>query len=142
MFIRRRSEKIDLLRKVPLFESLSKRQLNEIAKHADDVAMHKGQILAREGKLGWELVFIIQGQALVKKNGKTINRLKKGDFFGEISLIDGKPRTASVVADTDGAILVIHFKAFKKLLNTVPGLSQKMLAALCYYLRRTEASLK
>lgn len=138
MIILRRSDKIDLLRKVPLFADLSKRQLNEIAKHSVDMEMSEGEILVSEGKHGGVLMVIIDGHAKVQKGDKTINRLSEGDFFGEISLIDGKPRMASVIAETYGTIMVIHSKVFKKLVDRVPGLSKKILVALCEYLRHSE----
>lgn len=135
------SAKVDLLRKVPLFDRLNKRQINEIAKHADARSMRPGEVLARQNTRGSEFVFIVEGKVLVKKNGKLVNRLSGGDFFGEISLIDGKPRTATVEAETDGTLMVIHAKSFQHLLDTVPDLQKKILAALCGYLRVCEDSL-
>jgi CRP-like cAMP-binding protein len=141
MVFLRRSAKLDLLGKVPLFDSLSKRQLGQIAKRADSMSMQPGQVLARENKVGREFFFIVEGIVQIKKDGKLVNRLSGGDFFGEISLIDGYPRMATVEAETDGALMVIDGKSFRQLLDTVPGLQKKMLAALCSYLRWCEDSL-
>lgn len=141
MVLRPGSGKVDLLRKVPLFDRLNKRQLNEIAKHADAVSMKRGQVLVRQNEVGSEFVFIVEGEVQVKRDDKLVNRLSEGDFFGEISLIDGKPRTATVEAETEGTLMVIHAKSFRHLLDTVPGLQKKMLVALCGYLRVCEDSL-
>ena len=138
MLLQRRSDKIDILKNVPLFSSLSKRHLNEIAKYADELPMKAGDILALEGTQGREFDFILEGEARVEQDGKIINHLSTGDFFGEISLIDGEPQTATVIAETNGTLLVVNRRSFNQLLDSVPGLPQKMLIALCRYLRRAE----
>jgi CRP-like cAMP-binding protein len=138
MLLRRSSQKIDLLKKVPLFNNLSQRHLKEITKHADQVQVEKGRVLAQQGKTGWEFIFIVEGKARVEKDGKVIRQLSKGDFFGEISLIDGEPRTATVIAETDMTILIVHKKSFDHLLDTIPGLQRKILVSFCQYLRRAE----
>jgi CRP-like cAMP-binding protein len=141
MSLIRSSQKEDLLKKVPLFSSLSKRHLREIGKHADQVQVGTGKVLAEQGKTGWEFFFIVEGEARVKKDGKVIGHLSGGDFFGEISLIDGKPRIASVTAETDMTALVVHKTSFDYLLNRIPGLQKKILISLCDYLRRTEKTM-
>ena len=138
MLLHRRSQKIDLLKKVPLFSNLSKRHLNEIGKHADQVSIKAGKVLAQQGRTGREFVFIVEGKAHVKKDGKVIRHLSSGDFFGEISLIDGKPQTATVIAETDMTILLVHSSSFDHLLDTIPGLQKKIMVSLCKYLRRAE----
>jgi CRP-like cAMP-binding protein len=87
MLLSRRSEKIDHLKKVLLFSDLSKRHLNEISKHADQMLAKAGRVLAKQGEKGWEFFFIVDGKARVEKDGKVIRHLSAGDFFGEISLI-------------------------------------------------------
>jgi len=141
MLLRRSSQKIDLLKKVPLFSSLSQKHLGEIAKHADQVQVEKGRVLVQQGKTGWEFIFIVEGKARVEKNGKIIRQLTGGDFFGEISLIDGEPRTATVIAETDMTILVVHKPSFDHLLDSIPGLQRKILVSLCQYLRRAEKAM-
>jgi CRP/FNR family transcriptional regulator/CRP/FNR family cyclic AMP-dependent transcriptional regulator len=138
MLLRRGSQKIDLLKKVPLFSNLSQRHLGEIAKHADQVQVERERVLAHEGKKGWEFVFVVDGKARVEKDGKFIRQLSGGDFFGEISLIDGEPRTATVIAETDMTLLIVHKTSFDHLIDTIPGLQKKMLVSLCKYLRGAE----
>jgi CRP-like cAMP-binding protein len=141
MLLRRSSQKIDLLKKVPLFSNLSQRHLGEIAKHADQVQVEAGRVLVQEGKTGWEFIFIVEGKARVEKTGKVIRQLSRGDFFGEISLIDGGPRTATVIAETNMTILVVHKTSFDHLLDTIPGFQKKILISLCQYLRRAEKGI-
>jgi CRP-like cAMP-binding protein len=141
MLLRRSSQKIDLLKKVPLFSNLSQRHLGEIAKHADQVQVEKGRVLVQQGKIGWEFIFIVEGKARVEKDGKVIRQLSKGDFFGEISLIDGEPRTSTVIAETDMTLLIVHKPSFDHLLDAIPGLQRKILISLCQYLRRAEKAI-
>lgn len=142
MLLRRSSEKIELLKKVPLFSNLSQRHLREISKHADQLSAKTGDVLAEQGKTGWEFIFIVDGRARVEKDGKSIRQLSEGDFFGEISLIDGEPRTATVVAETDMILLVVNKASFDHLLDKVPGLQKKILIALCKYLRSAEKATR
>jgi CRP-like cAMP-binding protein len=100
-----------------------------------------GKVLAQQGKTGWEFIFIVDGKARIEKDGKVIRQLSGGDFFGEIALIDGKLRTATVTAETDMTALVVHKPSFDHLLNTIPGLQKKILISLCDYLRRAEKAM-
>jgi len=138
MLLRHSSQKIDLLKKVPLFSNLSQRHLREISKHADQVQVETGKVLTQQGKTGLEFIFIVDGKARVEKGGKVIRQLSGGDFFGEIALIDGKPQTATVTAETDMTVLIVHKTSFGHLLDTIPGLQKKILISLCDYLRRAE----
>ncbi len=138
MFLFRRDEKIAILKTVPLFSNLSKRQLTELSKHTDKVKIDAGQVMAKEGEKGCDFFLIIEGKAQVKKGRKIIRNLKSGDYFGEISLIDGEPRTASVMAETDINLLFVNKSSFDHLLKTVPGLQKKIMVSLCTYLRRAE----
>jgi len=134
----KRDQKIDLLKKVPMFSNLSNHQLIEIAKHAQQVSVKEGTVLAEQGRKGWEFFFIVDGEAQVEKDGKAIRRLASGDFFGEISLIDQEPRTATVTAETNMMLLVVDTRSFDHLLETIPGLQGKIILALCRYIRLAE----
>ena len=142
MLLRRGSQKTDLLKKVPLFSNLSQRHLGEIAKHADQVQVERDRVLVEEGKIGWEFIFIVEGKARVEKDRKFIRQLSKGDFFGEISLIDGEPRMATVIAETNMTLLIVNKRSFDHLLDTIPGIQRKMLVSLCSYLRKAEKAIK
>lgn len=141
MLFHKRPQKINHLKKVPMFGTLNNRHLNEIAKYTDQVPVKAGKVLAQQGEKGWEFIFIVEGKARVEKNGKVINNLSEGEFFGEISLIDREPRTATVIAETDMTLLIVNSKSFDHLLDTIPGLQKKILLSLCGYLRRTEKAI-
>ena len=141
MLLRRHVDKIDDLKKVPLFSALSRRHLDMIARHADEVKRNAGTVLARQGARGLEFLLIVEGSARVEKDGTVIARLGAGDFFGEMSLIDGKPRSATVIADAPVLLLVVEVRSFGRLLETVPGLSKKVMATLCERLRTADETL-
>lgn len=141
MFFKNRSEKANIFEKVPLFSNLSRRHRELIASQADEVQAKAGKTLARQGEQGLEFIIIIAGQARVEKSGRIIAHLGVGDYFGEISLIDGKARTATVIAETPMTLLVIHKRSFSYLLDKVPGLERKMLLSLCSMLRQAEESI-
>ncbi len=141
MWFRRRDEKVVVLRKVPLFSALSRRHLDVITRVADEVKLNAGKVLARQGERGLEFLLIVDGSARVERDGKLIARLTAGDFFGEMSLIDGRPRTATVIAETPIVLLVVHRRSFSYLLDTVPALQRKVLVTLCERLRKADADL-
>ncbi len=141
MLLMRRSEKMDLLKEVPLFSALSRRHLNLIARHADEVKVDAGKVLTRQGRLGLEFFLILDGRAHVERDGKVIARLGQGDVFGEMSLIDQKPRSGTVIAETPMVLLVVYSRSFGALLDDVPGLRKKVLVTLCERLRAADAAL-
>ena len=100
-----------------------------------------GKVLTRQGGLGEEFLIIVDGSARVERDGKSIARLDAGDFFGEMSLIDGKPRSATVIAQTPITLLVVDSRSFRSLLEGVPGLRKKISVSLCERLRKADAGL-
>ena len=141
MMLGRRSQKIEALKKVPLFAGLSKRHLDIIARGADEVKVDAGRVLVAQGGLGREFVLILEGSARVERDGKAIARLGRGDFFGEMSLIDRRTRSATVTAETPVVLLVVETRYFGALLDTVPGLQKSILLTLCERLRAADEAL-
>jgi len=135
-----RSSKVDLLQKVPLFRDLSRKQLQEVARLADEIDVPTGKRLATEGESGHELFVIVEGNATVKTHRGRIIRLGPGEFFGEMSLVDGGPRSANVDAASDMRLLVVGRREFWSLLEAAPPLVAKIMSALSRRLRDAEAS--
>lgn len=135
MLLRRRSQYPDFLRKVPMFADLSKRQLELVSRHTDVIERPAGAMLVRQGEVGRELLILVDGTARVERDGKVIAQLGPGDFLGEMALLDGKPRAATVITETPTTLLVVERRSFQFLLDTVPELSRKMLVTLCARLR-------
>jgi CRP/FNR family cyclic AMP-dependent transcriptional regulator len=126
----RKNAKLDLLRSVPLFERLSKSELEAVAALADEVALPEGRKLTEEGASGTEFVVIVDGAADVRRRGRKINALGSGDFLGEIALVTGSPRTATVTTTAPTTVLVITARGFRTLLRTTPSVQLKVLETL------------
>jgi CRP/FNR family transcriptional regulator, cyclic AMP receptor protein len=126
----RKNAKVGLIKRVPLFSECSKRELEEVAGIADEIEMPAGSTLTREGATGHEFLVLADGSAEVKRKGKVVNTLGSGDFLGEIALITGVPRTATVTTTRPSQMLVITARDFKALLRRTPSLQMKVLDAL------------
>jgi CRP-like cAMP-binding protein len=133
-----RSSKVALLQQVPLFQALSRKQLEQIGRLADELEVPAGKRLAIAGESGHELYVIIEGYATVKAARGRTARLGPGKFFGEMSLIDGGPRSASVEAATDMRLLVIGRREFSALLNAAPSLVNNIMVTLSRRVRDAE----
>ena len=126
----RRNQKVELIRKAPLFAHCSKRELERIAQIADEIDLGKGKEMTRQGSRGREFFVLLEGDADVDKDGRRINTLGPGDFFGEIALVSDTPRTATVTATSPVRALVITDRSFKRLLKDIPEIQSKVLSAL------------
>jgi CRP/FNR family transcriptional regulator, cyclic AMP receptor protein len=126
----RRNEKVEWIRHVPLFTQCSKRELAQIAGIADEIDLREGKVLIREGERGREFFVLLEGNAEVTKDGRRINTLGPGDFFGEIALVSQSPRTATVTATSPVHTLVITDRSFRRLLDDQPEIQRKVLLAL------------
>jgi CRP/FNR family transcriptional regulator, cyclic AMP receptor protein len=125
-----KDSKIELIRKVPLFSKLNKKGLEDVAHIADELDLPKGKMMAQEGDRGREFFVLLEGEADVTKGDRSINRLGKGDFFGEIALVTHMPRTASVTAMSDVRVLVVTERDFAALLKRSPEISRGVAEAL------------
>lgn len=135
MLLHRQSQKIDVLKTVPLFGDLNQRQLNAIARHTDESEIAAGRVLLRQGEVGQEMLVLLEGRARVERDGKVVAHLGPGDVAGEMALIDGKPRSATVITEEPCRCLVMMRREFMPLLDSVPGLSARLLVTLCGRLR-------
>jgi CRP-like cAMP-binding protein len=126
----RKDAKIELLKRVPLFESCSKSELASIARVADEVSVPAGRELTKEGASGREFVILVEGSAEVRRKGKVVNQLGDGDFLGEIALVADVPRTATVTTTWPSRLLLLTDRAFRTLMRESPSLQTKVLAAL------------
>ena len=125
-----RDTKVEALKRAPLFEGLSRKQLGELAKVTEDVDFNAGKVLCREGQRGQEFFVIVDGEAEVTRNGKHLATCRSGDFFGEISIIEDVPRSATVIAKTPIRFFVLTRQSFLRLLDQQPDIERKVLRAL------------
>lgn len=126
----RKNAKIELIKSVPLFSSCSKKELEAIAAQADELGVPAGKTLTKEGDRGREFMVIVDGSAEVRKKGRRLNLLGSGDFLGEIALISGGPRTATVTTTSETDLLVLTDRAFGQLTKKMPSIQASVLKAL------------
>jgi CRP/FNR family transcriptional regulator, cyclic AMP receptor protein len=135
---RGRDAKLELLASVPLFRACSKRELRRIASLVDEVEVPRGKVLTRQGRPGWEFFVIADGEAKATMRGRGTAPLKPGSFFGEMSLLDGGPRSATVTAETDMRLLVLSSRSFSALIDEVPSVGRRVLQVMAERLREAE----
>jgi CRP/FNR family transcriptional regulator, cyclic AMP receptor protein len=123
------------LAQVPIFSECTKRELTIIGRAAKEVSHREGTVIAREGERGVGLFLILEGQCKVSIGGKTKAKLGPGDFFGEVALLDGGPRTATVTALTPVRLVGITGWVFRGLLMEHPSIALKTLEAVAGRLR-------
>jgi len=115
------------LAEIDLFSAMSKRELKRAASLITTVPVKARQALTEEGKPGREFMFVSEGCATVSRAGRGLARLGPGDFFGELSLISGRPRVATVTADTDMVVNSLNRREFATLLDQSPSVAKKIL---------------
>ena len=136
--MRGRDSYVDHLGRVPIFSACSKRELEKVARASDEIHVDAGHVLVEEGKPGHEFFLILDGTANVLRNGRKIATLGRGQYFGELALLDRGPRSATVKAATDLDVLVLGQREFGGVLDSVPALSRKLLAAMASRLREAD----
>ena len=133
------ARKIDLISQIPLFAAWNRRELAQVAALTVPAEQKKGSVLTRQGADGGLAFIIATGRAEVTRNGKRLARLGPGDVVGELSLIDGQPRSATVTAVTDLEVLELDRRDLMKLMRKVPSMVRKLLESLSQRLRDVNA---
>ncbi len=131
-----------MLGRVPLFEGFSKRELEAVYSSAKVTEFSPGKPVVEEGATGVGFHLILEGEAAVTVGGRKRAALRSGDYFGEMSLIDGGPRSATVRADTRVRTLGLTSWAFLPLIDEHPSMARKMLVEMSRRLRGVEKSLQ
>jgi len=126
----RKNAKIELLKRVPLFDRCSQRELGQIAMLADELDLPTARDITKQGASGKEFIILVEGEADVVRGVRKVNELGPGDFVGEIALVSGKPRTATVRTRGPARVLVVGASGFRALMRDVPSIKDKVLAAV------------
>lgn len=134
-----RDRKMELISGISLFSSCSKKELAQVAALTVPAELKKGTVLTRQGADGGLAFIIASGHAEVTSNGKRLARLGPGDVVGELSLIDGNPRSATVTALSDLEVLELDRRDLLKLLRKAPSVVRKLLESLSQRLREVNA---
>ena len=127
------------LKSIWLFSSCTGAELRKIRSSLDSLSVPAGKVLVEEGRIGQEYFIIVDGTAAVTRNGKKVATLGAGNHFGELALLDRRPRSASVVTETDMDVLIMSQRQFNGLLESVPTIARKLLSALATRLREADA---
>ena len=125
-----KDQKLDHLAKVRLFSACNRKELALIGKASDEIEVPAGKVLCEQGKPGFEFYLILDGDAIVKRNGRKVAELGPGGSFGELALLTRLPRNATVEAGTAMTLLVLGQREFSGLLDEVPGMAHKMLSSM------------
>lgn len=131
----------DVLAGIDLFAGLTKAELKRVQSLMTPVTVKAGTELIKQGTPGREAFILLSGTASVRRNGRLVASVGPGEVLGEIAVIGGLPRSASVVADTDIEAEVLNRREFLSLLDTAPVLSRKITVAVITRLQQLEPGL-
>lgn len=132
-------EAVDALGEVELFHGLMEPDLLRVVTLASQADVPAGHALTEQGAHDPRFVVLLDGRAQVEIDGEVVEELGPGDYFGEIALLDGGPRSGSVVAVTDVRILALEQMSFRPLLHDHPEIAEQLLLAMCRRIRRARA---
>lgn len=129
------------LESIELFSELSKKELRSVSQLMTTANIKAGKALMTEGEPGREFLVILEGEATVRRSGRVVARVGSGDFLGELAVIAGVPRTATVTADTDMVVSVLNRREFSGLLDQQPKIVKKVLVGTVKRLHSLEPGL-
>jgi serine/threonine-protein kinase len=126
---------------IPLFSGVSKKGLRALVAAADEIAVREGKDLVREGEHGRELYVVVSGSVRVVRKGRRVATMGPGDFFGELALVSGAPRTATVTTETETTVMVLDPRRFEVVMDREPQVAKAVMAAMADRLRAVERSV-
>jgi CRP-like cAMP-binding protein len=128
-------EKLELLKTVPLFEHCGAREIERLGMLVEEVDLPAGRVLFTQGESAQELFVIVKGRVRVERDGRLLAERGPGEFFGEIALVAGGPRTATATCETDSRLLVVVRHDFHSLMDEFPELKMRVLETLAHRVR-------
>ena len=133
-----RKEREALLEKVSMFSALNKKELGKLASVAQERRVDSGTVLTEEGAPGDEFFVVAEGLARASIGGREVGSIPAGSFFGEMSLLDAGPRTATVTAELPTRLVVINARDFGRVIDEVPAISLKIMKGLATRIRSAD----
>lgn len=134
-----RSSITDGLKGVQMFSSCTDKELAQIARACDQVEVAPGTVVVEEGAVGKDFYLIVAGEASVSRGGRTVATVAPGGYFGELSLLDEAPRSATVTATTAMTLIKLGRAEFSAVLDSWPGVAHKLLKQMARRLRLADA---
>jgi len=131
-------DRAELLASAPLLAGVDDDGIKAIARRVVEVEFPKDHVIARQGEVGTGFFLVAKGRVRVVRDGETIAHIGPGDFFGEIALLDGGPRTATAIAETPCRLLAIEPAAFNQMLDDPPSVNKAVLQSVGQYLRNID----
>jgi CRP-like cAMP-binding protein len=131
---------VDALAAVPLFANVPKRHLRQIARLAEQVRVRAGAPVVYRTHSGREFFVVLAGTAVVRPASGLGHAIGPGDFFGEMSVVDGKPRSAAVRAETDMVLMMLGRRQFMQVVHEQPTVAIAIMGELAARVRRLEGS--
>lgn len=132
---------VEHLRRVALFAGLTKKELEQVASAGSEVDVAAGKVLMEQGHSGSDAFIVLKGTFVVRRNGRKVAELNAGDIAGELALLDDGPRSATVECISDGSVLVIGRGQFRAVLDDIPTLTHKLLAAMAGRIHNLDQSV-
>jgi len=132
---------VGMLHAIPLFARMKKRHVKSILRSAQQKSFPAGELIVKEGEFGVAFYLIIEGKAAVSKKGKALAKLGKGNFFGEMALLDNQPRSADVSAEENTRCLVLSAPTFWSLVSSDPKLARALVQELAARIRASNKAL-
>jgi CRP/FNR family transcriptional regulator, cyclic AMP receptor protein len=138
----RNDDRVSLFKGVEIFAACSKDELRRLSSLTTELIVPAGTVLAKQGDVGREFFIIVEGSAQATRNGRFLTTLAPTDFFGELALLDGKSRTASVVAESEMRLLVLTINEFRTVCKDYPSVAYKVLQGVGARLRNADERLE
>lgn len=126
------------LSQIGLFHELSAKEIKDVSRFLTRVNIPEGKDLTVEGEVGREFMIVVEGSASVRREGRLVATLGPGDFFGELAVIAGVPRTATVTANTPMVVEALNRRELSSLLDRSPKLARKILIGAVKRLHQIE----
>ena len=140
--MRTKNARIDALGRVPLLAGLSRRELSKILEFSEELEFFPGKVIVKAGNQARDFYLVLQGHARLTVPMRRTALLGPGDYFGEMAVLDGGPRSATIVADTHVAALRIGRTQFIRLLDEHGPIGRKILVEMSKHVRAAEAALQ
>lgn len=126
---------------VPLFSGLDKKQMSALMRHVDEQMLPAGTVIIKQGSTAFEACVLLDGSATIERDGQLLETAGPGASFGELAMLDKRPRSATVTAQTDVLLGVIGPRDFDAALEEVPGLAKALLVSMAQRLRAMDERL-